>query len=62
MSIPYEGDSTTKDQPGIKGFNNAGGDGVQGFGTLNGPHSAPMEPHAFGFRPQAKAPEGQKRF
>ena len=37
MSVPYEGDSTTKDQPGIKGFNSVGGDGVQGWGTLNGP-------------------------
>ena len=25
-------------------------------------HSAPMETHAFGFRPRANAPKGQKRF
>ena len=36
MSAPYEGNSGTTPVPGVKGTNNAGGDGVFGFANANG--------------------------
>ena len=36
MSTPYEGNSATRNVPGLKGSNTAGGDGTWGFATGNG--------------------------